>query len=440
LRELAWARAGGDVVDRAAVSSLKRAPTSPRLLWIALATSAGLHLALGAIVGPHLRLPELDLELQIPIDVELGMTEEIAAAAPALPEPLPAPAKPERARERPDQGRPDAGPSPDAGAPADAGEAPDGAPPDGGLALLADGGPPGTRLPPGAQIAVRVDMARIRESPIAEDVRALLGAIPDWKALLDGSGIDPVTQLDRLLIATPNLQREKVVLAGRYVGPRQVVFDAVQKLAAERGGEARWRTSRGISIAPWLNADATPRVIALVGPSHFTISRAEDLDRLLAIAAARAARPRRGAAAPAASPADALLSMEEQEGLSLEVDGVAQFVRRARPGIPDQLRISAIASSDLRIELRGRLVYADEAAAGAALTYWQDRRDAYARNALVGLLGLAGVLREAHLEREQRELRLRLALSVEQTRLILGYLRGLMGPQPAAGAPATHAP
>jgi hypothetical protein len=89
----------------------------------------------------------------------------------------------------------DAGPTPDSGHPSkDAGSA----------------------LPPGAQIAVRVDMQRIRASPIAEDVRGLLAAIPDWKALLDGSGIDPVDDIDRLLLATPNLQRSRVVIAGRY--------------------------------------------------------------------------------------------------------------------------------------------------------------------------------------------------------------------------------
>jgi hypothetical protein len=437
------ARAAGDVVHRAAVSPLTRAPAPRWLFWVALSISAGLHLATSIVIGSELRLPELDLELQIPIDVELGMTEEIAAAAPepvATPEPLPV--KPEAARPRgdaldsgaPEAGPPDGGPEiGDAAALADAAS-------DADAPGLVDAGPPGTRLPPGSQIAVRVDMTRIRESPIAEDVRALVTAIPDWQALLEGSGIDPVTQLDRLLIATPNLQREKVVLAGRYLGGRQVVLDAVQKLAAASGGEARWRTSRGISVAPWLNADATARVIALVGPAHFTISRPEDLERLLAIAAARAARGRKDSAAPATTPADALLSMEDQEGLSLEVDGVAQFVRRGRAGIPERLRLSARQTEPTSIALRGQLAYVDEAAASAALVFWRDKRDAYARNALVGLLGLASVLREGSLEQEGSELRVQLALSVEQARLILGYVRELLGPRPAPPGPPARNP
>jgi hypothetical protein len=435
------------VVDRAAVSPLKRAPAPAWLLWIALATSAALHIATAALVGSSVRLPDLELDLQVPVDIELGLQEEIAAVAPqpvVIPEPMPerAPA-PERARLEPDEKHTDAGVETDAAQPADASTESDAAAQDAGPALLTDAGPPGTRLPPGAQIALRVDMARIRQSVIADDVRALLMAIPDWKALLDGSEIDPVTQLDRLLIATPNLQREKVVLAGRYVGPRQIVLDAVQKLATAHGGEASWRTARGIRIAPWISADATPRVIALVGPSHFTISRAEDLERLLAIAAARAARPRKGApAAPATttSPAEALLAMEEHEGLSLEVDGVAQFVRRARAGVPERLRLSALQTADTSFELRGRLVYADEAAASGALAFWQNKRDAYARNALVALLGLSPVLRESVLERQGDELHVQVVLSVEHTRLIFGYLRQLLGGSRTTTPPVPSAP
>lgn len=432
------------MVDRAAVSPFTRAPAPRWLLWIALALSAALHVLTGVVIGGAVSLPELDVELQIPVDVELGMTEEIAAAPEPAPlsEGAPEPVESGRARprgERLDAGAPEAGASDGGEDRGDANAPADGATPDAAPGLPVDAGPAGTRLPPGAQIAVRVDMTRIRASPIAEDVRALLSAIPDWQALLEGSGIDPVTQLDRLLIATPNLQREKLVVAGRYVGGREVVLEAVQKLAAAQGGEAHWRTRRGIRVAPWLNPDATARVIALVGPAHFTISRPEDLDRLLAIAAARAARGQK-ATTPSSAPADALLSMEEQEALSLEIDGVGQFVRRGRVGIPERLRLSAVQTQPTRLALRGRLVYADEAAASAALAFWSEKRDAYARNALVGLLGLASVLRESSLTRDGEELSVEAALSVEQTRLILSYVRGLLGPRPAAPAPAPSSP
>jgi hypothetical protein len=175
-------------------------------------------------------------------------------------------------------------------------------------------------------------------------------------------------------------------------------------------------------------------VIAMIGPQHFTISREEDLSRVLALAAARA-RPKQGAPLDT-SAADALLSMEEQEGLSLEVEGVEHFIRRAKPGIPRKLRLSAVEIASKQVELRGRLVYSDASAAGDALDFWQRTRDSYARNALIGLLGLASVLHEGVIEQHQEELRIKLVLSVQQTRLLLGYARELLGrgaaPPPAA--------
>jgi hypothetical protein len=192
--------------------------------------------------------------------------------------------------------------------------------------------------------------------------------------------------------------------------------------------EANWRTRRGIALAPWANADSTPRVIALVGPTHFTISREEDLDRVLAIAAARASKGRGKAALPQGSVADALLAMEENEGLSLEVEGVEQFVRRARGGIPLRLRISARQRDEASLTLRGLLAYADQDAASQALDYWQRARDKYARNALVNLLGLGSVLKDAELSQDAADLHVTLTLSVEQTRLILGYVREALAP------------
>jgi hypothetical protein len=410
-----------------------------------LVLSCVAHLLFGGVVLQHFQLPDLEIEIEVPIDVELGMTEAVEAAPPPVvvaPEPAAAPA-PKAPRREPgadagsDAGLADAG-APDAAlsdaalsdaALADASQ-------DAGPPSLADAGPPGARLPPGAQIALRVDMTRIRESALAEDVRVVIAAIPDWKALLDGSQIDPIDQLDRLLLATPNLQREKVVIAGRYLGGRAVVDQAVQNLAQARGVEAAWRTRQGIPIAPWANADSTERVIALVGPAHFTISREEDLERVLAIAAARAARARSRKGQPEGSVADALLSMEDHEGISLEVEGVEQFIRRGRRGIPLRLRLSASDLAGASLELRGRLVYADSEASADALAFWSEKRDAYARNALVAVLGLAPVLKEAELVQTDEELRITTHLSIAQARLVLGYVGSMFGASAPARAPA----
>ena len=424
-------------------SELRARSRPRRSLWLALALSLAAHAALGVIIGTSFAPPEIEIEFQVPVDVELGMTEEVAAAPIPEPPPVPptteeaAPAKKPRREPTADAGASDAAladaetrtdaeraASTDLASDAGAGDAASATP-----LVLADAGPVGARLPPGAQIALRVDMARIRQSPIAEDVRALVAAIPDWKALLDGSGIDPVTQLERLLIMTPNLQREKVALAGRYQGGRAVVDGAVNSLAAARGVEAHWQNKRGFPVATWANADSTPRVIALVGPAHFTISREEDLERVLAVAAARA-RKGRMKGPPAGEIADGLLAMEENEGLSLEVEGVEQFVRLGQRGIPLRLRAAAIQQDQTTLLLRSTFAYADDSAAADGLDYWKRRAEKWSGNLLVAAAGLSGPLRDAQLEQKGSDLQITLRLSVEQTRIVLGYLRSMFPAQP----------
>lgn len=414
------------------------APAPRWLLATMLSISALLHVGLGLVASVVLRAPKLDIEFQLPIEVELGTTDAIAAAH--LPTAAPQPSRAAPAGSQPSGATPDAG-AVDAG-PEDAGRARQAD--DGSVRKARDAQTEATaraateagdgglaRVPPGTQIALRVDMARIRRSPIADDVRALLAAIPDWQALLAGSGIDPVDQLERLLIATPNLQREKLVLAGRYVGGEQVVMEAVARLAEARGETATWREEGTVQVAPWHNADRTPRVIALVGPAHFTISRAEDLPRVLAIATARAKRRKR----EAPHPAEALLSMEEREGLSLEIEGAQRFVQGRRRAIPERLRVSVTELPGQRIEVQGRFTYDDPAAASDAQAYVTELRDTYARNALVALLGLSDPLEDASITPREHELHIRLVLSAEQTRLILGYVRELLTP-PARARPA----
>ncbi len=396
-------------------------------------------------MAEFLVIPKLDIEFQLPMDVEFGMTDEVAVdpavqgsdteVEPVTPDPTPegqATSTPQEAAEDPPAPKPAPKPKPRKPQP---------------VAAATQGSEEASRLPAGAQIAVRVDMTRIRRSPIAEDVRHLLAAIPDWKALLDGSGIDPVEQLDRFMIATPNLQRSKIIVAGRYLGSEQVVLDAVARLAEAQGTAAPFRTEHGVRVAPWANPDVTPRVIALVGPEHFTISREEDLPRILAIAAARVAGSKAQAEEPAKEhPADALLSMEENEGLSVEVEGAEQFVRRATAGVPTKLRLSAVEKPGPLLELRGRLSFADPEKAAEAAQFWDKLREKYGQNMLVAVLGLADPLKRGSIVTKGSEVLLTLELQVPQAQLILGYLRELVRPpsplpdNTAAPSPAPQAP
>ena len=410
------------------------------------------------------------------MEIELGLSEAVTTTAGSTPAPAEPPSEPSAGREGPggaldggvplaDAGPPDAGrrrrPRRDAGPPAiaqgdDEGEGTG----EEGEGQGAEGDRRGVAfLPAGAQIALRLDVARVRASPLANDVRQVLGAMPDWQALLEGSGIEPLDDMDRLLVASPNLDRSRLVAAGRAAGGEESIRAAADRLAAASGAALEWRSIRGVPVADWHDQDPTPRVVALIGPRHFVIAREEDVPRVIAVARARAqgdaedeAREehREGAEgeAPAPEPrvtehpADALVSMEEGEGLSLEVEGFRNFAR-ARPGtrspldvLPVRLRVglSQLADGNIGARITGRFDDADQAAAAAA--HWEGMREAYARNVAVQFLGIGALLSRLSLRAEEDELRASVDIEVGEMRRLLTLVRGFFEDRARTRRPA----
>jgi len=476
-------------------SPMSTRPSPSVQIGVALGALGSLivHGGLVALILTYGSAPSLGFELQLPLEVEFGMSGAMELPGGATPTPAPAePVTPavasgegESAGGASDAGvsadasvedagrrrRRDAGGESDAAVDSDAeagdaamlvaaaeGDGDAGADASAAQLASADGdagaghaagsgggaGGPGLAAyaPPGAQLALRIDLVRLRQSPLAPEVRALLAAVPDWHAILDGSGIEPLDDLERLLIASPNLQRSRLVMSGRYVGDETKVREAVARMAAARGETPRWRRERGFDVARWPNIDATERVIALVGPHAFTITRDEDLPRVIAVARERrreAERLAQAAGTPVPDDADALLSMAEGEVLSIEVEGARAFVRGGpTESIPTRLRAAAreLAAGRVEVVADGHFESANQAT--AAREFWDGMRATYARNALVALVGLGSALDHATIEVEGDTLHFRTELTPRQIALVLRYARGMLErPRaPAGGAPS----
>jgi hypothetical protein len=263
---------------------------------------------------------------------------------------------------------------------------------------------------------------------LADDAAALLAAIPDVRALLDGSGVDAVRDLTRLFLASPDLRREHVVMAGRYLGDDSVPKLAVERLAQQKGLTAEWRQQRGIPTARWHNADATERVVALLGPGVFAITRPDDLPRVLAVA--RSMRPRLAARESAS---DELVHMEERELLNAAAENARSFVRGARAQLaPERLTLSIReAGQDPQLLLLlAAADYPDEAQAQSALDYWEGLRARYGSHPLVALMNLDRLLRELQLTRHETSLTAQAQLPQQQARLLMRFIRdSLRGPE-----------
>lgn len=390
-----------------------------------------LHGAIVFLATVVLEPPDTGFELDLPGDVELGFTQDIEVEEPAgdplaaeeAPEAAPTPAEEpagalvgvEPAPARPRRPRRERPPS----------EAE-------GEAGLEGQGRPVAFLPRGAQLAMRIDMDRIRSSPVGDELREVLALVPEWRALLGGSGVDPVGDLSRLLVATPNLSRDRLVVAGRLADGAPATREIAERTASARGEAPSWEDVSGVPTLAWPGSDGVDRRLAVLTDRHFVVSRPEDLARVLAIAASR--RGRR-----AARPADALLSMEEGEGLSVEVEGASVFVRRSPCVVPERLRLGLVESEGgVEIRLRARFeTHAVAEEAGACL----DRiASEAARNVIVNLYGLGGPLERIEASTEAEEMTLATRMTYGEIRTIFGLLRGFLGARARGAAPAPPPP
>ncbi len=394
-----------------------------------LVASVALHMAAVAYLASVTASYDFDFELTLPAEVEFGVAEGMVAAlgpAPELPRGAGRRQSWAAAGAASDRSMSDAGvplePLEDAGTDADTD-----ADTDAGTDADTDAGTdtdPEVRIPPGAHLALRIDLKRIRESPLGPDVTRFLQGVPDWQLLLAGSGIDPVADLDRLLLATPNLQRSKVVVAGRHHREPGFTRASVRRLARSRGKKVRWQRRYGVPTAPWHNLDRTPRTIALLSDQHFSITRRQDLERLLALMRARELRDAKKEGLVAARGADALLSMGADEALSLEVEGVHRFVIGNVKHVPTRLRVAVRETGPDEATVNVLATYGSAATARDAAVYWKKVATFYSQQLIVTLAGFGKTLRRLELEPDEERLAFSFQLNADQIRFILSYAEG----------------
>jgi hypothetical protein len=398
-------------------------------------------------------LPDVGIEITFPAELEFGVAEGAALPSGALgvDAPTDAPSAPTAAPEpssKPDEVSapeplPKPKPKPKKPKPkaADAGV-------DDTLTHPTDGGTPsgaeGSRdpqlaayAPPGAQLALRLDMDRVRSSPLAPDAARLLAAIPDVGMILDGSGVDPIHDLSRLFIASPNLKRASFVLAGRYVGGDDVPQRAAEQLASAQGKTVKWSRRGGIRVAPWENRDETPRVLALLAPSLFAITRPDDLPRIVSVARALAKRDaRKPNDTEDPDAANALLAMEDHEVVAFSVENAKSFARGNAEQVPERLSISVLLDEAQAIRVVSIGVYEDDSSAAAAHAFWEKARAQFARHPLVALVGMSAPLRDMTIAVDGPRLVARTTLSLEQAQKILAFATDMLTPRPARPADA----
>lgn len=321
-------------------------------------------------------------------------------------------------------------PSRDEGTAADSGE---GSTPGALGAGLGDGlGDGSGYAPKGATIALNVDLARVRKTALLLETAALLDIIPEWQALLAGSGLEPMQDFERVFVATPTLERADLVVSARHRLARTRIEAAVQQLASEAGRPAPFHEQEGYPVAAWRNRGPTERVLAITGADQFAITRSSDLARVLEVARALArARAEQGFEQAELAAQGGLLAMQPQEAVALWVEGVAKYVRGEAAGVPKSLRMSIYHVDQFTTELRVRGQYASKTAAADALTAMDALRQSLSDHPKVVFLGLKSALDKAVIEQDGAALRLRVQLTLHQTRYLMKFVARALRPRPS---------
>jgi hypothetical protein len=275
--------------------------TTPRRMgrWLALAVA--LHAPLTPLAGflGLMRLfdtqddvPTLPPITEIPLDLidDEGSPAGPEATSPPPPEPVavaePPPVKDPEAPavkkppEPVDAGAPDAA---DAGAP-DAGKTSDaGADPEAGATDAGTERKPGDGIgspvagignkrvvDPNANVQLLVHNDRVRQHPLGASIGPMLRNVYQWRDFFGPTGIDPIKDIDRMLIIGSQLRDSRDVVAIlQFNIPQQTVHDAVD-LLVKRDPEGSWADG-GVPVAK-AHADRNERVFVFPSPQVLVVT------------------------------------------------------------------------------------------------------------------------------------------------------------------------
>ena len=108
-----------------------------------------------------------------------------------------------------------------------------------------------------ASLTIFVNAKNVAKSPYALEAKRFLKVFYDYNTLLKGSSVNPIRDIDYLLIATPNPFRVTKTLLAIWLGvPESHVKNAISTRMAKVGKQIAWRRSGAkVPSPPFLSSD-----------------------------------------------------------------------------------------------------------------------------------------------------------------------------------------
>jgi len=281
--------------------------TTPSRLGRFFALAVALHvpfspvvglLGLISMMGGQVDVPAPPPVTEIPLDIledddtakasnpadtpeakEPTAVSEPEAALPKEPEPVVV--KPKKPKELPDAGAPDAtdagapdaSKTSDAGAAQDAGADADGGPthkPGEGIASPVAGLGDKRVVDPNANVQLLVHTDRVRQHPLGARIGPLLRNVYQWRDFFGPTSIDPIRDIDRMLIVGPQLRDSRDVVAILQFNVPQARVRAAVDILVSRDPEGSWADA-GVPVAK-AHADRGERVFVFPSPQVLVVT------------------------------------------------------------------------------------------------------------------------------------------------------------------------
>lgn len=279
---------------------------------------------------------------------------------------------------------------------------------------------PPSFLPADARVVVRVDLARVRRSPVAADVESALVATTMWQELAGGTGIRPVEHVDALLVGADDVYADRRVAVVRYPGTEAWARERLLAASVARSIPLAFREESGFSVTPLPVALRVPHSLVFTAPHELVIAPSDDVERVIAIARDHAAR--RAAAGAADAIVEPQLTFAEGEVLSV-LSSAPLPGRAGYPTPPSSYRVHAMedgASHHVFAYVHGE--FETEADAQAALDWALANARRYASEFIVRGAGLSRPLEALTGRREGAVVDVQTDLSADEVRRFLGAM------------------
>lgn len=286
-----------------------------------------------------------------------------------------------------------------------------------GSETTAPAGPPPSFLPEGHRILARLDMSRVRRSPVAADVESAMIATTTWQSLAGGSGIRPVQDLDTMVIGADGLYATRRVAVLRYVGTEAMVRERLLALSVARSLPLTWSELDGFAVASMPVALVVPHSVVLTASHEVVVCPTDEVARVVAVARDHASRRQSAGAEAILEPQ---LTFAQGE-LATMISTEPMQARAGYPAPPSAYRLHAMeddASHQLFVYIHGD--FATEAEAQSALDWSLASARQYANEFLVRGAGLSRPLEALTGTRQGTAVDLQTNLTVEEVRRGLG--------------------